>query len=826
MNEVRDHSVLKWIKPELDASLETARNALEAYIDEEGPETELESCIAHLHQVRGTLQLMQLYGAAMLAEEMEQVATTLGGLGEKKRKDSAEALMVGLAQLPDYLEKVESGSPDSPLLLLPLMNELRAARDASLLSEVALFAPDLDSKLRSGDEATEGNPDLPGMARKLRLQYHKALLNWYRDIDPQLGLKRIGDIFHRLEEGAASEAVRRTFQVARSTVAALQDGSIDPGIATKLLVGKVDREIKRIIDHGEEALVREPANDLLKNLLYYTACADSPAEVVKQVKQAFDLDNTLLGQAGASFDMHAPGRELLDSLRSAITTDLTAIKDQLDLFIRSKSGDLDRLQALQEPIRKLGDTLGMVGQGELRSRLARQADRVGEIVSAGAYPGEQDLMAMASDILFIETSLNNLSIVRRYTSQQSDQLTSSLPAGEFERLVDSVMHEAGIDMAHNKEAIINFIEHPGESSLLAEVPRRFRDIAGAFRVLTLDDAAGLMERLNRYVEGALLGAGEVPSASDLDAFADAVTGIEYYMEAVTEGRGIHPEILDVTRDALQRLAIPEQSPSPDGTGSTAAQGAASEQRAMPGETETEDDTEVEAEPGEVEQAEPLAAPEPAEQRVASVDKPALEDIDPEILEIFIEESEEELAVIQEYLPRWIGNRDDHEALTTFRRSFHTLKGSGRLVGAKAIGEYAWSVENLLNRVIDGTVEATPELTDLLGRSLDVLPQLIECQKQGTSPEIDVEPLMWQADALARPGSATEGSGEVGRERSTGETLDSLEDEIGSSEVLEFAVPDRDNEQPQEAAGETEAEAEPEPEPEPEAEPVAEPEAEP
>ena len=32
-----------------------------------------------------------------------------------------------------------------------------------------------------------------------------------------------------------------------------------------------------------------------------------------------------------------------------------------------------------------------------------------------------------------------------------------------------------------------------------------------------------------------------------------------------------------------------------------------------------------------------------------------------------------------------------------RRSFHTLKGSGRMVGAQLIGEFAWSIENLLNR---------------------------------------------------------------------------------------------------------------------------------
>ena len=788
MSDVQDHSVLKWIRGELDSSLELARHALESYVDESGPETELDGCIAQLHQVRGTLQLMQLYGAAMLAEEMELVAKALGSLGEKRRKESAEALMVGLAQLPEYLEKIESGSVDSPILLLPLMNELRAARDASLLSEVALFAPDLEGKLLPADGTQDGNPELPAVARKLRYQYHKALLDWYRGEDATGGLERIAGIFRDLEESAWTDQVKRLFRVGQAVVNALRDGGLDSGIATKLLVGKIDREIKRVIDAGEQVVAETPANDLMKNLLYYTACANSSDPVVAQIRQEFDLIHGPHGQpglAGEQADLHAPGRDLLESLRTAISADLTTIKDQLDLFIRGKRGDLSRLQAQQEPLKKLADTLGMVGQGELRSRLKRQADKIDEIVAANSQPDEQDLMAMAGDILFIETSLNNLSVVRRYAQPQSDQAKSSLPEGEFERLVDSVMHEAGIDMARNKEAIISYIETPDNRALLVDVPRRFNGIAGAFSVLSLTDAAALMGRLNRYVEQTLLGDGGIPSADDLDAFADAVTGIEYFMEAVTEGRGIHLEILDVTRDALASLGVPE---SPVQTESQAAENEFDQVEATPHE-----DTVA---PLSVASESPVdAVTEAAPAHTPSADKPALEDIDAEILEIFIEESEEELAVIQEYLPRWCKNQDDRDALTTFRRSFHTLKGSGRLVGAKTIGEFSWAIENLLNRVIDQTIDVSPAVIQLLNEAVEILPELIDCQKRGVVPAVATQPLMDRAEALAQPGRAAavptsdDAVGGVDEPLTSEEKLDALEDEISADESLEFTASD-------------------------------------
>jgi len=71
---------------------------------------------------------------------------------------------------------------------------------------------------------------------------------------------------------------------------------------------------------------------------------------------------------------------------------------------------------------------------------------------------------------------------------------------------------------------------------------------------------------------------------------------------------------------------------------------------------------------------------------------------------FIEEAGEEIATIGRLYPLWAENPADRESLTRVRRAFHTLKGSGRVVGARRIGDFAWSVENLLNRVIDGTLE--------------------------------------------------------------------------------------------------------------------------
>ena len=83
-----------------------------------------------------------------------------------------------------------------------------------------------------------------------------------------------------------------------------------------------------------------------------------------------------------------------------------------------------------------------------------------------------------------------------------------------------------------------------------------------------------------------------------------------------------------------------------------------------------------------------------------------------------------------------------------RRSFHTLKGSGRMVGARAIAEFAWSIENLLNRIIDKTLSRTPGMMALLRSAVAALPQLVEQLETGRRATVPIETLMTRAFAYA------------------------------------------------------------------------------
>jgi len=122
-------------------------------------------------------------------------------------------------------------------------------------------------------------------------------------------------------------------------------------------------------------------------------------------------------------------------------------------------------------------------------------------------------------------------------------------------------------------------------------------------------------------------------------------------------------------------------------------------------------------------------------------------MDEDIRDIFIEEAQEVLAELGEQIPVWEVDTRELVALKDIRRGFHTLKGSGRMVGAHQIGEMCWAVENMLNRVLDGTLAVSDALVGFIKDTHRKLPTLVEDFQQQRAPSIDPAVTVLQATNL-------------------------------------------------------------------------------
>ena len=132
--EAMSHAALGWVKPELDQLLELVRREIEEFVENSRAGSNLGQAAQWLHQVRGTLRMVELYTPALVAEEMEQLASSLVVGSITDTDEACATLMRGSVLLPDYLERLQEGHRDIPVVLLPLLNDLRQARGAELLS--------------------------------------------------------------------------------------------------------------------------------------------------------------------------------------------------------------------------------------------------------------------------------------------------------------------------------------------------------------------------------------------------------------------------------------------------------------------------------------------------------------------------------------------------------------------------------------------------------------------------------------------------------------------------------------------------------------------
>src|SRR4029079_8557908 len=101
----------------------------------------------------------------------------------------------------------------------------------------------------------------------------------------------------------------------------------------------------------------------------------------------------------------------------------------------------------------------------------------------------------------------------------------------------------------------------------------------------------------------------------------------------------------------------------------------------------------------------------------------------------VEEVQNKIDNRRRTLPLWKEDPTQLDALKPIRRSFHTLKGSGRLVGALTLGEFSWKVENMLNRVLDSTVPPSGAAVELVEHAVGALPELLAALRGGAAPTV-------------------------------------------------------------------------------------------
>ncbi|HEY5754591.1 MAG TPA: Hpt domain-containing protein [Steroidobacter sp.] len=680
--------------------------------------------------------------------------------------------MRAMVQLPTYLERVMSGGRDMALVLLPLLNDLRAVRGHALLSEGTLLLLNLSSDQQANPVAGpgEGALTVAQWARKLRTRFQLGLLGWIKGERLDQNLEILSRTAEKLEHVATTQAVFQLWWVVGAVLEALREGGLESSASIKRLLGQADREMKRLYEAGEARYADSPPLELLNNVLYYVARARTNGPRVAAVRASFRLSELLPVDEGveqARESLSAPSVKLMKTVAAAIKEDLSRVKDALDIFVRQGGTQVDELAPQLELLKKIADTLGVLGLGELRDKVQSETTDLQAIVANKSKATEGTLLRMAATLIKVEDSLDEQLVGMIVPTASESGSAPSKPAGpdeiEFRLVTEAVLRECIVNMARIKEAIAHSLDKPREGAAVDQIPQLMRGITAGLLMLGKTRVVEIMEGIDKALQNFVRSDGLTLPQEAVDRLADAIVAVEYYMETIQAGRADPWYMLDNAETCLRYLAETPPVPRVEAYGGTTSDHARTvviEPHAPTVALGTEHEPTAVLDPVTQEVRRPTkqasSQPPPAPMPPA-LTKPVDREVDPEFVELFIEEAKDEIAKLNQFFPLWDSNPQDQEALVNVRRSFHTLKGSGRMVGAQLIGDFAWSVENLLNRVINKTLDRTPDMMSVLRSAVAAIPELVEQLETGRAPQADIAKIINTANTLAgvRPPSATQ-----------------------------------------------------------------------
>ena len=574
----------------------------------------------------------------------------------------------------------------------------------------------------------------------------------------------------KLEQLYSKAPMAQLWWVGGAVVEGVSRSSIELGTSVKMLLGLLDRQIKDNIESGANRMEPVPV-ELLKNLLYYVARCEGDSPKVKEVKKAFRLDEALPSDDLIDAErqqLAGPDKEAITSVIKALLEEMVVIKENLDIFLRGQSQEIEELKPLIPSLKQVADTLGVLGIGNPRRVILEQIDVIGRVVESGFMPDDNTFMDVAGGLLYVEATLQGIAEDGARSAfvlgdNQADNDNYVSPE-HVHKARSAVIEESRAGLENAKDAITEYIGSNYNSEYLEAVPEILHSVRGGLAMVPLNHPAALLQSCVSYIQNDLIDTGTQPDWKVLDTLADAITSIEYYLERLGEQFPGDEDILSIAEDAVASLGYPVERVDEFATSEEIEKASENivtldqvdfdedvpaleipELSQVADGSETSEQSGIEndvpvldaAVTGDI--AEELEETSPAED-VAEISEDLVTDeveeddddlIDDEILEIFVEEAEEVLETIVEFTPKWKADRNADEPRAEVRRAYHTLKGSGRMVGATVIGELGWSVENMLNRVLDGNIEASDDVFLIMETVTSIMPELVKDFEKST-----------------------------------------------------------------------------------------------
>jgi chemosensory pili system protein ChpA (sensor histidine kinase/response regulator) len=794
-----DLGPLSWVKGEIDLALGRASEALGKFAENPGDSAQIKFAQTHLHQAHGALSIVGLDGVTQFSEAVEQLLSELEKGQVAATPAAGELAQRSIAAIRHYLDEVASGASNQPLKLLPVYRDLLAARGVERIASSDLFFPDLSQRppKRAQEPAQLPTDEAARRLKAERSRFERGFLKWLRNADDASGLAEMRSAVAAIEATQALPAARAFWWVTLGLLDALATRQIPVDFHVKKLCARIDLQMRRLLEGS-----RTVAERLMRDALYFVAVARGGGEQVEQVKSAYRLTDLVPEAAAADIE---PLKPVLRGMREA----LTATKEAWNKFCAGAAVALPQFhdsaanlagrgeKLVNESLQRLVASVAETAQW-LRKDPLKQSETVAMEIATALLLAESALEGyeqLGDDFpKQVEVVSGRLAALRRGESlaAMDTPLLDEMSRRAQERLLMSqVAREILTNLAQIEQALDAFFRDAEKRVELASLSGPLRQVQGALTIMGQDKAVALLRACEKRIQDFADPAYQA-QPGEFEDVAHKLSGLGFFVEALQHG----PADLDAILQPVQpKPAAAEEGPNEASTPSVEdeleqqkreAQVLAGALRDKPEDEGVREELKLsletirqdaslvadahleqeakaalaalevapgEAREGHVEDAVARVAPSapmevvaPSAETLRLAEAPS-EEIDAELLGIFLEEAHEVLATIGEHLALSRGEPHNHEHLITIRRGFHTLKGSGRMVGLTDLGETAWAVEQVMNKWLQSEQDATPSLSLLIDGSLALFSEWVAQLEAGGGTHKDASALIAQAELV-------------------------------------------------------------------------------
>ncbi|KRB83662.1 Hpt domain-containing protein [Duganella sp. Root198D2] len=745
-----DTGPLSWVMGEIREALARSRTALfeAGGRDAEDQTTALMHAKSHLHQAHGALQMVDVDGVALLTQLAEVVLDRMRDGTLKCTADHAQLLANMYQALVEFLEELLSGAPFQPVRLFPFFRDIQdllgidRVHPADLFFPDVSYVPELPAALPSTGAPT-GTPDY----KALRQRFERALLPYLKAADAGTQAIHAAALQAAITDVAdqQGEHKARVFWRAMQAFAELVvNGQQESNRYVKQLFGLINLQLRRLSAGSPEL-----PDNVLKEALFFVASADPEhlPPLARQLRAGYALD----GMVPHDFETRRYGR--IDDASLAAAREGIAHARSVWQRIEQNENSAELDNDFGQSLAKVAVASEMLGLGALAALLRQLAESARNTL--GTRRSEALGLEMATALLFAEHGIAQIRHLPDDFNAHADTIAARLQAlaaggtapepAQWQGGLARQLHEEDTVVAlalemktglrQVEKMLDEYYTDPARRGELSDLDKVLHQLHGACAILDQDDAMNAAAHVR--IEIGRLASGQFDQAHEakaLDDIAQNVGALGFFVDMLAQNPSgarerfaFDPEHGTFRAVPFKKISGPESIPVLE--------------EALP---------------------EPEAAPEPVlTAPVPEAGAAGDEAVEAELLEIFIGEAQEVLAFVRETLARPHSEISNLDTMTMLRRSFHTLKGSSRMVGLNRFGDGGHAIEKVMNLWLAEERRPSEDLFALLNYASEEMSAWVEeLATTGNSarqekPIVDAATRLQDTGVFERPAAGTE-----------------------------------------------------------------------